>query len=229
VKQLKEKPKAILFDMDGVIVDSMPYHFLAWYEALRPYGVRVSCFEVYSREGERWDKSLADFLRMGNHTPSAGLMREVFALRQKIFKKYFKRFIFQGVEEFLVCLKDKGYRLALVTGTPRVQVDGILPVSIRKLFECMVTGDMVRHGKPHPEPYVKAARLLKLPAHECLVVENAPYGIESAKRAGMFCIAITTSLPSGYLSGADRIIDALSQIPVFIERSCRVGGKRRVS
>jgi beta-phosphoglucomutase len=220
MRMLKERPKAIIFDMDGVIVDSMPYHFLAWYEALRPYGVRVSCFEVYSREGERWDKSLKDFLRMGKLKPTPALMREVFALRQKIFRKYFKRFIFKGVEEFLRCLKDKGYRLGLVTGTPHAQVMRILPASIRGLFECMVTGDQVRNGKPHPEPYVKASRLLKLAVHECVVVENAPYGIESATRAGMFCVAVTTSLPSGYLAKADRIVDRLEDIPVFIEKAC---------
>jgi len=224
---LKQRPHAIIFDMDGVIVDSMPYHFLAWYEALRPYGVRVSCFEVYSREGERWDKSLQDFLRMGKLKPTPALMRTVFAARQKIFKKYFKRFIFTGVEEFLRCLKAKGYRLGLVTGTPHAQVVRILPASIRSLFECMVCGDQVRNGKPHPEPYIRASRLLKLAVHECVVVENAPYGIESAKRAGMFCIAVTTSLPAGYLSQADRIVDRLEDIPEFVEKTCRREKSRR--
>jgi len=88
MRTFKDRPKAIIFDMDGVIVDSMVYHFLAWYEALRPYGVRVSCFEVYSREGEQWDKSLKDFLRMGNVKATPGLMRKIFVARQKIFKKY---------------------------------------------------------------------------------------------------------------------------------------------
>ena len=227
MRQITEKPKAILFDMDGVIVDSMPYHFLAWYEALRPYGVRVSCFEVYSREGERWDKSLSDFLRMGGIKPTPAIMEEVFSLRQKLFGKYFKRFIFKGAEDFLLCLAHKGYRLGLVTGTPEAQVSGILPASVRKLFDCVVTGDTVRHGKPHPEPYLKAARLMGLRVHECLVVENAPYGIESARAAGMFCIAITTSLPRGYLSRADLIVDNLEDITVFIERACGSGKKRR--
>ncbi|MFA5099804.1 MAG: HAD family phosphatase [Candidatus Omnitrophota bacterium] len=220
MRTLKEKSKAIIFDMDGVIVDSMPYHYLAWYEALRPYGVRVSCFEVYRREGERWDRSLKDFLRMGNLKPTAGLMKKVFAARQKIFKKYFKRFIFKGVEDFLTCLKGKGYRLGLVTGTPHAQVVRILPASIRNLFECVVAGDQVRNGKPHPEPYLKAVGLLNLAVHECVVVENAPYGIESAKRAGMFCIAVTTSLPAVYLSKADCIVDRLEEIPAFVEKLC---------
>jgi beta-phosphoglucomutase len=227
MKQLRKIPKAIIFDMDGVIVDSMPYHFLAWYEALRPYGIRVSCFEVYSREGERWDKSLKDFLRMGKLKPSPKLMSEIFALRQKIFRKYFKRFIFKGVGEFLQCLKVKGYVLGLVTGTPLPQVKRILPVSLRSLFDCMVTGDQVSKGKPDPEPYLKASRLLKLSSHECIVVENAPYGIESAKRAGMFCVAVTTSLPEGYLSNADLIVDRLEDIPAIVEKTCRIEMKKR--
>ena len=226
MKQLRKKPKAVILDMDGVLVDSMPYHFLAWYEALRPYGIRVSCFEVFCREGERWDKSLKDFLRMGKLRPSPKLMREVFALRQKIFRKYFKRFIFKGAEEFLQCLKGKGYSLGLVTGTPLSQVRRILPVSIRSLFDCMVTGDQVANGKPHPEPYLKAGRLLKLSSHECMVVENAPYGIESAKRAGMFCVAVTTSLPAGYLSGADLIVDRLEDIPGFLKKPAALEQKR---
>ena len=62
MKKLKIRPRAIVFDMDGVIVDSMPYHFIAWYEALRPWGVRVSCFEVYAQEGERWETTLKGLL-----------------------------------------------------------------------------------------------------------------------------------------------------------------------
>jgi beta-phosphoglucomutase len=215
-----KNPRAIIFDMDGVIVDSMPYHYLAWYEALRPYGIRVSCFEVYSREGERWDKSLKDFLKAGGLKPTTALMRRIFAARQKIFKKYFKRFIFRGVEGLLHCLKRRGYCLGLVTGTPHPQVKKILPGSMRCLFDCMVCGDQVKNGKPHPQPYLKAARILKLSIDECLVVENAPYGIESAKRAGMFCVAVTTSLPAAYLSGADRIVDRLEEIPDIFEKSC---------
>jgi len=227
VRTLSRKPRAILFDMDGVIVDSMPYHFIAWYEALRPYGVRVSCFEVYRREGEQWDKSLADFLRMGGHVPTQRLMHKVFSARQRIFRKYFKRTIFPGVEGFLSCLAGKGYALALVTGTPHKQVMHILPSSIRKFFSCMVTGDMVSRGKPHPEPYLKACRLLKLPCNECLVVENAPFGIESARRAGIYSVALTTSLPEGYLSGADHIVDSLEEIPVFIDRACSAARNKR--
>ena len=207
--------------MDGVIVDSMPYHFIAWYEALRPLGVRVSAFEVYQREGERWDKSLKDFLRMGGINPTRARIRQVFAARQKVFRKYFKRTLFSGAKEFLRCLKGKGYLLAVVTGTPMPQLKKILPVRIRQLFDAVVTGDLVKRGKPHPEPFQKAARNLKIKPSECLVIENAPLGIRSAKSAKMFCVAITTSLPKEYLSMADVVVDKFDDITGLIEKSCR--------
>ncbi len=215
------KIKAVIFDMDGVIVDSMPYHFIAWYEALRPWGIRVSCFDVYAKEGERWEKTLTGLLEKEGIPPARGTLKKIFNERQKIFRKYFKRFIFKGVKEFLVCLKGKGYVLGLVTGSSLPAVRKILPAGMRRLFACFVTGDRVKHGKPHPEPYLKAAQRLKLKPAECVVVENAPLGIRSAKSAGMFCIAVSTSLPAPYLKEADVIVERLEEITGIIEKGCK--------
>lgn len=219
-KQLKPKPRAVLFDMDGVIVDSMPYHFIAWYEALRPYGIRVSCFDVYSKEGERWDKTLASLFALHNRKPGKKALRQIFILRQKIFRRYFKRFIFKGVLELLSCLKSNGHLLGLVSGTPAQEIQKILPRHIRDAFDVIVAGDNVRHGKPSPEPYLRAAGTLGVRPDECIVVENAPLGIQSARRAGMYCIAITTSLPKEYLKGADLIVCELDEIAGFLDKSC---------
>jgi len=226
MKKLKEHPKAIIFDMDGVIVDSMPYHFIAWYEALKPYGVRVSCFDVYTKEGERWDKTLKSLLASHRVDPTQKILDQIFALRKKIFRKYFKRFIFTGVDEFLACLKNKRYLLGLVTGTPTPEIDRILPKKIKGFFDCIVAGDHVKKGKPNPEPYLLAAKKLKTRADGCVVVENAPLGIESAKSAGMFCVAVTTSLPADYLGKADAVVESLEQIPAIIDRACRIDIKK---
>ncbi len=214
-------PKAVIFDLDGVIIDSMPYHFLAWYEALRPYGVRVSCFEVYSKEGEKWEKTLKELLARSGIKPTPGLLSEIFSSRQRIFKKLFRRFIFKGAQEFILCLYHRGYSLGLVTGTPLKEVHKILPRGIFSLFRAIVAGDQVKKGKPDPLPYLKASRILQSVPSQCLVVENAPLGIESAKRAGMFCVAVTTSLPKEYLKQADIIVDKLQDIPGLIEPSCK--------
>jgi beta-phosphoglucomutase len=75
-------------------------------------------------------------------------------------------------------------------------------------------------GKPHPEPYLKAAKALGVKPSECAVIENAPYGVASAKKAGMFCIAITSSLPKEYLKRADVVVDSLAEARIFIDRTC---------
>jgi len=207
----------VIFDMDGVLVDSMPYHFIAWYEALQPLGIRVSAFEVYEREGERWEKSLRDFISQGGLKPTPELMRKVFLRRRRIFSKYFKRTIFSGAEECLRALKDKGLMLGIVTGTPMPQLKRILPRKIQCYFDAIVTGDLVKRGKPHPEPFIKAAKDLNLKPSQCLVIENAPLGIKSAKAAGMHCLAITTSLPKAYLMEADTVISSLKDVILALE------------
>ena len=222
MKKNKLRPRAIIFDMDGVIVDSMPYHFLAWYEALRPLGISVKCFDVYQREGERWDKTLKDLLRQAKINPTKKILKKTFASRKKIFKRYFKRHIFKGIDRFLLCLKQKGYLLGLVTGTPNHEIKSILPGKIRHLFDCIVAGDTVKLGKPNPAPYLKALELLRLKPEQCLVVENAPLGIKSAKAAGIVCLALNTSLPSEYLKDADLVVERLEDIPGLIEKSCAV-------
>ncbi|MBU0548071.1 MAG: HAD family phosphatase [Candidatus Omnitrophica bacterium] len=216
MKKLKIRPQAIIFDMDGVIVDSMPYHFIAWYEALRPWGVRVSCFEVYAQEGERWETTLKGLLKREKIKPTQKVLSAIFSLRQKIFKRYFKRFIFHGVYELLVDLRKQGFMLGLVTGSPLDEIKRILPVKLRRLFTVIVAGNQVKHGKPHPESYLRAARLLGLGPKTCLVIENAPFGITSAKQAGMPCIAISTSLPKEYLTAADIVISQLNQVSSHI-------------
>jgi beta-phosphoglucomutase len=223
--KLKFKPKAIIFDMDGVIVDSMPYHFLAWYETLRPLGIRVSCFDVYSKEGENWRKTLRGFLKGADIKPTKKMFDGIFARRKKIFKKSFRRFIFKGAKEALICLKRKGYILGLVTGTPSKEVKKILPPSMYRLFGCIVAGDEVKKGKPHPEPYLSAAKRMEVKPSECVVVENAPFGVESAKKADMFCVAITTGLTKEYLKGADIIVDDLADMVEIVENTCRLGDK----
>ena len=222
MKKMKTKPKAIIFDMDGVVIDSMPYHFLAWYEVLRPLGIRVSCFDVYSKEGEDWRKTLKGFLERARIKPTEKILKGIFIRRKKIFKKNFKRFIFKGAKEVLLCLKKKGYSLGLVTGTPSKEAKKILPRAMYRLFSCIVSGDEVKRGKPHPEPYLRAAELMAVKPSECVVVENAPFGVESAKKAGMFCVAVTSGLTKDYLKGADIIVDDLSDMIGVVEKTCAI-------
>ena len=94
----------------------------------------------------------------------------------------------------------------MVTGSAAIVVDEVLaPLGVLDLFEVVVTGDQVSHGKPDPESYRLAATRLGLEPGECLVVENAPLGIHAARTAGMGCVALETSLPAGQLGEAERV------------------------
>lgn len=102
------------------------------------------------------------------------------------------------------------------------QLKKILPDRIQSLFDTIVTGDLVKKGKPHPDPFLKAAADLGLKPSQCLFIENASLGIRLAKAAKMFCAAITTSLPKEYLQMADVVVDKLEDITGLIEKSCKL-------
>lgn len=97
--------------------------------------------------------------------------------------------------------------LGFVSGASYVRLARSLSQEFFKNLDVIITGDKVDNCKPHPEPYLNAAKALSISPTECIVVENAPMGIESAKRAGMFCIAICSTLEKNYLQKADVVID----------------------
>jgi len=205
---LQEKFKAALFDMDGIIVDSMPYHFISWFEVLRQYNVRINPMFVFEMEGVKWDKVIKIACkRSGVRLLSRQIAEEIPSKKEQVFNKYFKKYIFGGMPEFIKSLKDKGILVGLVTGSYSKEVKNILPKDVYKLFDTIVSVDMVKRSKPSPDPYLAAAKKLKVLPRDCVVIENAPCGIRSAKAAKMYCCAVATSLPENLLSEADIIFN----------------------
>ena len=211
IKNLK-KYKAVLFDMDGVIVDSMPYHFISWFETLKNYNVTVSPFDIYENEGEKCEICVKRFFKRDKIKCDDKIISEILKLRDKIYKKYFKVHLFSDIEPVLNKLKEKGFLLAIVTGSNRDKVKSMLPKKILSKFDVIIAADMIKRGKPHPDSYLTAAKQLNVEPSECVVVENAPYGIKAAKAAKMFCIAVTTSLPAQYLKQADIICKKVIEV-----------------
>ena len=208
--------------MDGVIVDSMPYHVRAWQKALKPFGLKLSDYEVYKREGENWKKSTRDFLTMTNFKPTPALREKVFKKRTEIFKDIFRPRLFPYSKSILNKLCNKKLKIALVTATPRSDVNRMLPADIFKLFTAIVCGNDTRRGKPHPDPYLKALQKLKLTKKEVMVVENAPYGVASAKAAGLYCVALETSLPKRFLKQADIILPSIKGLVKYLHRMLKL-------
>ena len=213
MKKTKPMPKAVIFDMDGVIIDSMRYHCIAWQKTFKTLGVNVSRLDVYKREGEKYTKSAHDFLKRKYPKVNDGMIKDIVEIRKKIFKKIAKKpVLFKGTKELLTKLNKKGILLGLVTATLRKEVKRVLPEKIYKSFGTVISGDDVKKGKPHPEPYLKALKKMGVKKSEAVVIENAPYGIESAKKAGLFCVAIETSLPKRYLKDADLIVKSIDKV-----------------
>ena len=211
-EEIKLKVKAVIFDMDGVVTNTMPDHFRAWKEIFKREGIAVTREDIYSREGQRGMDSVKEIFRDYDKTVDAETARRILRDKEKFFKKIVKRRFIPGARSFLKWSHKSDFHLALVTGTARHEVYKILPMAIYSLFSVIITGSDVQNGKPHPEPFLKALEKLKIKASEAVVIENAPLGIRSAKKAGIACFALETSLSREYLKEADIIFSSFEAL-----------------
>jgi beta-phosphoglucomutase len=205
--------------MDGILVDSMPYHFISWFEALRKYGVRVTPMDIFGMEGAKWDKVIKFAFGRDKKKLDKNITEKIKNERNALLKKYFKRYIFAEIPGILEFLKSRGFLTAIVTGSSLAEAEKMLPKEICGLFDAAVAGDMVKRSKPHADPYLLAAKKLKLKPSECYVVENAPYGIKAANAAKMYCAAISTSLPEKYLHEAGIIFGSHKDFFSYLKNS----------
>lgn len=209
---MRVKTHAVIFDMDGVITDTMPYHFRVWKELFRREGIDVSHEDVYKREGQKGIDSVREiFTEYGlpyREEHARALLKE----KEQRFKRVFRRRFITGSRSFLRRLRGRGFKLALVTGTSRHEAVQLLPPQLLGLFDVTVCGCEVQNGKPHPEPYLTALRKMGVAPGKAVVIENAPFGIRSAKAAGIRCLGIETSLPKTYLHQADAVFHSFKDL-----------------
>ncbi|ODS35664.1 MAG: hypothetical protein A7316_03500 [Candidatus Altiarchaeales archaeon WOR_SM1_86-2] len=189
--------KAVIFDLDGVIIDSMPFYYKAWKEAFETVGVNVSEEEIYMREGEKREITAKEiFKEHKGYEPDDDLIRAIVKRKEEAYHRIFKSKIFPGIVELLNLLKAKNIKLGLVTGSVTKTIEEFKSkTTIFSLFDVIVTGGETKTGKPSPEPYLKAVEKLLIPARNCYVIENAPLGIKSAKSASLTCFAVKGSSP----------------------------------
>ncbi len=198
--------KAVFFDLDGVIADTLHYHYLAWEKMFRELGGSVSEHSVLLHEGRASREILPTFLdEAGVSLPAAE--HEAFIDRKR---EYYRSIVqvtyYPHVFEVIADLRRRGFRTALVTASSKKNMEAALTEEHRALFDFLITGDEVHRAKPHPDPYLAPMHHMELAPADCVVVENAPLGIESAKNAGMICVAVETTLGREYLGLADEVI-----------------------
>ncbi len=214
--------RAALFDMDGVITDTMPLHYESWKRAFEKYCVNVYKMDVYLREGMTTAMMGRDIARAKGKELSEEELQKIVEEKTRIFNELVMEHAkaYEGVMETLRMLRNNGLKLALVTGSKRESVDVVLKkVGLEGAFDVIVGAEDVSEGKPSPEPYLAAMKKLDMPALNCVVIENAPLGIRSAKAAKVgYVIAITTTLDASYLQEADEIASSFSDLEQCLAR-----------
>ncbi len=189
---------------------TMEDNFKAWQSAMSEYGIKIKPEDYYPLEGAKVNEVAGKiFAQYGIQ----GVKEEEVVKKKE--KHYLENYHFQfypGVETLIERLRSRHVPLALVTAGLRSRLDHSVPKTFLQQFDVMITGDETKQGKPSPEPYRKAMEKLHLKPENCVVVENAPLGIQSAKRAGAYCIALCTTLSNGYLNEADEVLDSFEDL-----------------
>lgn len=192
--------KSFIFDMDGTLVDSMPLHNRAWLEALASLGHHPDPAD-FVRRATGWanDRIVREFVRP---TATAEEIARVVAVKAPIFSRLMAsqlRFL-AGAEEFLAQARKDGFRLALATAASPDSLGLICDgLGLRSRFDAIVDRSQVEHGKPAPDLFLKAARLLGSPSAECLVFEDSIPGFEAARAAEMPVCALLTAMSAAEL------------------------------
>lgn len=196
--------RGVLFDMDGVLFDSMPYHAKAWSRVCNEYGLPMTEEEVYLNEG-RTGHSTINWLtrRQWGRDTTPEEVEHLYALKSQAFNAFPEAPQMPGAAMLLRQVKASGCRVCVVTGSGQASLLGRLADNFPGIFaeDNVVSSRDVAHGKPHPEPYLRGLAKLQIRPWEALVVENAPLGVRAGVAAGIFTIAVNTGpLSDGVLS-----------------------------
>jgi len=210
--------KSILFDMDGVLFDSMPIHAYAWCTTFRELGLEFSEEECYLNEGRTGSGTINSvYRRTYNRDATDAEIKHIYGRKSYLFEQHTAAPVMPGAAELLDRVRDDGISRILVTGSGQKALLAKLNTFFPDHFtpSSMVTAYDVRKGKPHPEPFLKGLKKAGVGAHQAIVIENAPLGVESAKHAGLFVIAVNTGkLADHYLTdaGADLLFPSMSAL-----------------
>lgn len=185
--------KALIFDMDGTIIDNMMVHHRAWQQLLGELGYSWTLEEIKARV---WGKNEEIFERLFPGKFSTEQVAELTERKERRYVEIYRPDIamLAGLEKLLEDARSTGVRLGIATAAPRICVDFVRDaLSLENYFDTIVDAQQVSRGKPHPEGFLRAAECLGVSPGECIVFEDAPVGVEAAQGAGMMTYVVLTT------------------------------------
>lgn len=210
--------KAILFDMDGVLFNSMPYHAEAWNKIMAERGLTLSKEEAYMHEGRTGADTInLIYKREYGRDATEEEIEAIYEEKCKVFNSNPPAPPIDGVQEIIGKIKQDGLFAMIVTGSGQHSLLNRLNQHFPDTFkrELMVTAFDIKFGKPNPDPYLMALKKGNLKPNEAIIIENAPLGVQAGASAGIFTIAVNTGpLPDEVLwnAGADLLFPSMQSL-----------------
>lgn len=213
-----DKTLGVLWDLDGVIVDSGEAHYKSWQQALSRHGLSFSREFFQETFGMNNRGILSQLLKRDASDEEVNLIG---GLKEEFFRQDVKGKLvpLPGVTTWLEQFSRAGFRQAVASSAPQLNIDAVIDsLGLRNSFQELVSGSELS-GKPDPATFLLAARRLNISPANCLVIEDAFVGVEAARRGGMKCVAVCTTHPKEELSAADIVVNRLDQlIPQELEK-----------
>ena len=218
--------RAYFFDMDGVLFDSMPNHAIAWEEVMKKHNLPFTAYDCYVNEGRTGESVIREAMwNARNRDATPDEIEQIYTEKSNYFTMLEQQAggctpTVEGVSDVLRYVESCGNQIWVVTGsgmrTLLDNLNNVLPAVFQR--DRMITAFDVVHGKPDPEPYLKAWERSGLPKEQCVVIENAPLGIRSGKAAGLTVFAVNTGiLTREDLSQADQVFDNMRDLLTFLQ------------
>jgi beta-phosphoglucomutase len=205
-------PRAVLWDLDGTLVDSAPHHWIAWQEVMAHEGHPVTPESFTSSFGHRNDTILRGLLGPGL---SDAEVERIAGAKEALYRRFVKERGLEplpGARLWLERLREAGWRQAVASSAPTANIAAAMAaVGLARLFEALVSADEVGVGKPDPAIFLAAADRLGVTPERCVVVEDAPAGLEGARRAGMRCVGVLSAHHPKLV--ADLVVSSLESLP----------------
>ncbi len=218
--------RAYFFDMDGVLFNSMPHHAIAWEEVMKEHDLPFTAYDCYLNEGRTGESVIREAMwKARNRDATPDEIKQIYTEKSERFNLLAQQaggtVVIDGVAEVLRYVQSTGSQIWVVTGSGMRSLLDNLNNALPPVFQRdrMITAFDVTHGKPDPEPYLKAWERSGLQKEQCFVIENAPLGIRSGKAAGLTVYAVNTGiLTREDLAQADQVFDSMAELLEFLKQ-----------